>query len=204
MVAACIRVAQGVDLDPAGGAVVVINTASDPFVAERTLAIRDALKLAGITAVEEVRFEGEPKIGEKLLKERVLAKPKTVLLFALDSSAFGAVRDLIAADIDDRTFIAACYVSEDQLANVTRIATFAAIADFTPMRLIRKAVSTAVALTQGRAVTHPLEFRINVTESPVTAGALKAHILNAKNTKAQAEKEKAQEAKEKEQQKEKK
>ena len=34
----------------------MINTAGDPFVPERVAAIRDALKAAGITAIDEIRF----------------------------------------------------------------------------------------------------------------------------------------------------
>jgi hypothetical protein len=44
------------------------------------------------------------------------------------------------------------------------------MAEFVPTRLVRKAVSTAVAAAQGREMPERVEVLVTVKESPPTAG----------------------------------
>jgi hypothetical protein len=53
LVSAAIRHADTAGLQPGKTAILVINTAGDPYLPERTLAIKDALKAAGITTITE-------------------------------------------------------------------------------------------------------------------------------------------------------
>ena len=69
LVAAAIRNAKAAELDPNGGAIIVINTLGDQFIPERVAGIRDALKTAGITSVEEIRFANDVATGENLVKD---------------------------------------------------------------------------------------------------------------------------------------
>ncbi len=64
---------------------------------------------------------------------------------------------------------------------MTGIIYVAAVAEFTPTRLMRKAIVTAAALAQGRDVPPLVEFPINVTEAMVTPAIVKAQILQWKD-----------------------
>ena len=63
------------------------------------------------------------------------------------------------------------------------MAKFAAVAEFTPTRLLRKAISTAAALAQGEMCRHWSSFRINVTDSLATPAIVKAHAIQWKEAK---------------------
>ena len=59
--------AKHAELEPGKSAIIVVNTAGDSFIPERALAIKDALKAAGITTIEEVRFANDIKASRKSL-----------------------------------------------------------------------------------------------------------------------------------------
>jgi ABC-type sugar transport system substrate-binding protein len=177
MVAAVIRVVQAAELDPAGGAVVVINTNSDPFMSPRARAIVEALKAAKISVVDQVRFATDPKIGEQVLKDYFKAHPKIVMVIGVDPTSAASVREVVSAEGSGRLFIAACYTTEDQFSNVSRMPNFAAVADFTPTRLLRKAILIAVALAQGKESPPVVEYRAKVSELTADTNALRSHFL---------------------------
>ncbi len=173
MVAAAIRIAQVSELQISGGAMLVIKEGNDPFVAERDQAIKDALKAAGITLVEEVKMLADVKASEKLLSERIKANSKVVLIFAVDSVSANAMREALSADIDNRLLIAAAYTTDDQFNTIGRIPNVAAVAEFTPTRIIRRALTTANNLAQGKETPAIVDFRVNVIESPVNSNVLR-------------------------------
>ena len=56
-------------------------------------------------------------------------------------------------------------------ADMTTMIDVAAVAEFTPMRLLRKAITTAAALAQGKDVPSRVELPINRRETrPATSG----------------------------------
>ena len=173
LVSAAIRNAHYSGLEPGKSAIVVINTTGDPFVAERSLAIKDALKAAGITTVFEARFADEAINAEKVLSASLKDHPETILVFLVDSVSSSALRGLVKNDTTHRFFVAGCYVAESQLADMTGNAHVAAVAEFTPSRLMRKAIATAAALAQGRDVPPLVEFPINVSDSTATPAFVK-------------------------------
>ena len=166
LVALAIRNAKNARLDPKGGAIIVINTIGDPFLHERTEAIRDALKKSGITTIEEITFHKPIEVGAKLLTEKLKANPKLVLVFAVDSISTGACRQAMGELITDRLFVQSAYAAESSYGDMTAAADFAAVAGFAPTRLIRRAITTAVNLAQGRNVPSRVEVPIEIHESP--------------------------------------
>jgi hypothetical protein len=91
LVAAAIRNARNAKLDPKGGALLLINTAGDPFIPDRVAALRDALKAAGIGAVDEIRFAKDSATGQKLLMARLKADPKPTMVFSVDFMSTSAL-----------------------------------------------------------------------------------------------------------------
>jgi ABC-type sugar transport system substrate-binding protein len=166
LVALAIRNAKNARLDPKGGAIIVINTIGDPFLHERTEAIRDALKKSGITTVEEITFHKPVEVGAKLLTEKLKANPKLVLVFAVDSVSTAACRQVTGQLIPDRLFVQSAYAAESSYGDMTATGDFAAVAAFAPTRLIRRAITTAVNLAEGRNVPARVEVPIEVRESP--------------------------------------
>jgi ABC-type sugar transport system substrate-binding protein len=179
VVDAAIRVTKVSEIDPSGGAIVAVCTDVDPFTAQRVLAIKEALKAAGIANVIDVPVPNDSKAGEKILKETLKAHNKIVMLFGVDAASSLAVREVVAAQDADRLMIAACFTTEDHVANVSRIPHFAAVAEFTPTRVLRKAISTAIALAQGKEMPPVVEFRINIAESSINSNALNAQFQSS-------------------------
>ena len=144
---------------------ILINTVGDPFIHDRTLAIRTALKENGITAVEEINFSKSADVGAKLLKEKLKANPKLVLVFAIDGLSTTALRQVMPELIPDRLFVQSAFASDGNYGDMTRAGDFAAVAGFVPNRIIRKAISTAVSLSQGRDVPARVEVPVEVHDS---------------------------------------
>jgi ABC-type sugar transport system substrate-binding protein len=188
LVSAAIRNAHYSGLEPGKTAIMVVNTTGDSFVPERALAIKDALKSAGITTITEVRFAGEASNAEKLLSESLNNHPETILVFMVDSIGTSALRGVLKNDTTHRFFIAGCYSGEGQTAEVTGVVPIAAVAEFTPTRLMRKGVATAAALAQGRDVPSLVEFPIKVSDGIATPAVVKAQALQWKNAGEAAEK----------------
>jgi len=92
------------------------------------------------------------------------AQPETILVFALDSVSSSALRNVMKNNTAHRFFIVSCYNGEGQAADLTLVTHVAAAAEFSPTRLMRKAIATASALAQGRDVPTVVEFPINVSD----------------------------------------
>ncbi len=178
LVASAIRNAQNARLEPKGGAILMINTIGDPFIPDRALAIRSALKANGITKIEEVSFSKHAEDGSKRLTERLEADPKLVMVFSVDSLSSLATREVMTAIEADRPFILAGYAAEESYAQSTRMADFAALALYAPTRLVRRAIATAVNLAQGRNVPSVIELPIEVYDSPDDSTTAKSPSYN--------------------------
>jgi ABC-type sugar transport system substrate-binding protein len=165
LVASTIRNAKNAQLDPHGGAVLLANKFVDPFAHERSTAIRDALKDAGITTVEEISFSKSADLGAKLLKEKLATNSKLVLVFAIDGLSTSAARLAMSELIPDRLFVQAAFASDGNYADMTRVGDFAAVAAFAPNRVIRKAITTAVSLSQGHDMPARIEVPVEVYDS---------------------------------------
>ena len=185
MVAAAIRNAKAAELDPNGGAIIVSSTVGDRFMPERLDAIREALKTAGITPVDEIRVDNDSKAGEKLVKESLSAHPKFALIFSVDYASTAAIRGLLNLKDDSPFVVAACYTSDVNFQDISRQAPVAAAVEFTPVRLLRKAIATAASLSQGKVIPSPAELNMAVEDQPSHAVVMRAGIANAKKLKAE-------------------
>jgi ABC-type sugar transport system substrate-binding protein len=171
LVAAAIRNAKSAKLKPEEGAILLINSAGDAFIPDRVAAIRDALKAAGVNSIQEVRFAQDSQLAQKLLTERLKADPKPVLVFSLDFMGATGSNEAAGRIAEERPFIQAGYTSEDHLLRMADAGEFAALGFYIPVRLIRKAVSLAVAVALKKEVPKSVEIPIEIHESPANTGA---------------------------------
>jgi hypothetical protein len=68
--------------------------------------------------------------------------------------------------IPDRPFVLSAYASELCYAEMTNVGDYAAVALFIPTRMIRRSVTTAVNLAQGKNVPSRVEVPIEIHDSP--------------------------------------
>jgi ABC-type sugar transport system substrate-binding protein len=170
LVASAARNAMTAKLDPKSGAIIVVNTVGDPFLRDRTDALRSALKAFGVTTVVEIPFTQKYEVASKLLSQRLKADSKLTLVFSIDSLSSTATRNTMTELGPERPFILAGYAADDNFADYTKIADFAAMAIFAPTRLVRKAIDTAVALAERKAVPSRVEVPIVVHDSAENSG----------------------------------
>ena len=166
LVASAVRNAKNAKLKPEAGAVFLINTGGDSFIPDRAAAIRDALKAVGVNAIQEVRFAKDTQLGQKLLTEQLKADPKPALVFSFDFNSATASNTTAGEIAGERPFIQAGYASEDNLLRMASAGQFAALGHYTSTRLIRKAVSVAVAVAMKQEVPNPVEIPITIHDSP--------------------------------------
>ncbi len=170
LVASAIRNAKNASLDPTAGAIVVVNTVSDPFVDERARAIRDQLKRAGVKEVNEIRFASRVEDCVRQLTERLKKDPKPTLVFGVDSPSMSGCREVSNQLVEERPFITAGYSADEQLGMTARSGDLAAVADFMPTRLVRKAIAMAAEVADGKAVPDTIELAIVFHDSPSSTG----------------------------------
>jgi ABC-type sugar transport system substrate-binding protein len=170
IVASAIRNAKNAKLKPEEGAILLINSAGDPFMPDRVAALRAALEAEGITAIDEVRFAREAQAGNKVLIQRLQAEPKRVMVFSLDSPSAQASNQAAGQIVEDRPFVQAGYTGDENLTKMVAVGEFAALTEFSLSRLVRKAISTAVAAAQGRDLPSRVEFPLVSLDSPPTSG----------------------------------
>ncbi|HEX3448432.1 MAG TPA: hypothetical protein VHS97_09280, partial [Isosphaeraceae bacterium] len=80
------------------------------------------------------------------------------------------------------TFVAGCYTSDANMHDTSMQMAVAAAVDFTPVRLLRKAIATAASLAQGKVISSPAELTVAVEDRPGHAASLRAAVANAKKT----------------------
>lgn len=170
LVASAIRCAKNASLDPTAGAILVINTVSDPFVDDRAAALRDQLKAAGVKQITEIRFAQKVEDAVKQLTERLKTDAKPSMVFAVDSPSMTASREASNQLVDERPFVTAGYTAEEQLGQTARTGDLAAVAEFIPTRIVRKAVSLAAQAAAGNPAPEKVELAIVFHDSPPDAG----------------------------------
>jgi hypothetical protein len=169
-----IRNLKNAKIDPAGGALILISSSGDRLVPDRAAAIRQALTDAKITAVDELRIPKEMTAGSEVLKKRLQADPKPVMVFFLDYNGALVCKEVASDIVAKRPFVRAGYSADDARNRMVRAGEFAAVGEYEPTRLIRKAISVAAAAAQRREAKEKEEIPINVIESPAGSGVASA------------------------------
>lgn len=171
LVERAIRNAKTGKLDPKAGAVLLIDTVSDPLVEDRAGALREALKKQGVEAVEELRFAGPDDDGQKKLIEHLKAHPKTALVLAADLVGLDIADKTIEILKQDHPFVMAGYSpDENHSRNQTQGGQYAAVGVYSADRLLRKGISVGAAVSRGEDVPDRVEFTIPMIESHPTTG----------------------------------
>ncbi len=171
LVEAAIRNARNAKLSPAGGAILVINTAGDTLFEDRALALRAALRNAGITTIEELRFAGKADDAQAELLALLRANREPVMVLGTDLLGVSAALHVTGDSGEDRPFVIAGYSSDDGLANMVMAGEYAALAIYNPEKLICKAITTAVAAARGEKLPDRVELMVLVLDSPGNSAA---------------------------------
>ena len=90
-----------------------------------------------------------PRPARKLLTEKLKANPKLVMVFAIDGLSTTAARQVMAELIPDRLFVRQRMPADGNLQRHDQGRRLRRRGRFRPDRLVRKAISTAVSLSQG-------------------------------------------------------
>jgi hypothetical protein len=180
LVDAAINNARNAKFTVDSGAVLVMNTASDPLVDERALALRNALRDAGVKNIQEIRFAGDLDDAKKKVIELLRADRKPGMVFSPDQIGFSASYNASTTLGDERPYVVAGYSNDESGSTMARSGEFAAVAIFSPERLIRKAVTTALRASEGQRLPERVELGVPVHVSPPSAGAPKMQSMRAK------------------------
>lgn len=170
LVQSALRVLNNAKLDPKGGAVLYFSPTSDPFTTARVSAIRTALTEAGITAQTVVHCDPESANAIDAMRSALNSNPKASLIIPFDYRAFMSLHSAVADLKGDRTYVITGYNSEERSPFLAQIRNLAAVAEFRPARLIRRAVQVARSLMRGEAVAPVIEISIRFTDSPPSTG----------------------------------
>jgi ABC-type sugar transport system substrate-binding protein len=170
IVALAIRNLKNAKIDPAGGALLLISSSGDRLVPDRVAAIREALTAAKITAIDELHIPKEISAGTAVLKKRLEADSKPVMVFFVDYNGALVSKDVAGEIGEKHPFVRAGYSSDDGLSRMVRAGEYAAIGEYDPTRLVRKAVTVAAAAAQHREAKEKEEIPIAVLESPAGSG----------------------------------
>jgi hypothetical protein len=184
LVDAAINNARNAKLKIDGGAVLVINTAGDPLIDDRAQALRNALREAGVKNIQEIRFDLDLDLAKQKVVELLRADRKPGMVFSPDQVGFSAAYNATTVLGDERPFVVAGYSNDESGATMARTGEFAAVAIFSPERLIRKAITTAVLAAEGKRFPERIEIRIPVHVSPPSSGAPQMSAMRAKAKQA--------------------
>ena len=186
IVAAAIRNARNAKLKPEEGAVLTINTASDPLVEERAQALREALKSEGITAIEELRFSGDLEEAKERVIGLLRANRKAVIVVSTDHIGLTASFQAMSEMGPQRPYVVAGFTPEESGGNMTKTGEFAAVAIYSPERLLRKAVYVAAAVGRGEKVPDRVEVMVPALISPEDSTTGKMYMLNQRPARDQS------------------
>ena len=129
---------KAADIDPGKSAILLFNPAADSLVSDRALAIKNALKAAGITVSDELRFAANDSASVKAVEASLVSHNQTILVFAVDSVTSGVIKEVIHNNLDHRFAVAGCYAGEEMTAELSRVIRIAAVAtSHTPARMVR-------------------------------------------------------------------
>jgi ABC-type sugar transport system substrate-binding protein len=166
LVKAAINNARNAKLEPKEGAILMFNTASDQLAEDRAQAIRDALNEAGITTIEELRFEREIPVAKQKLTELLRARPKIGMVLSIDQVGLTSSFQLLETIGKEHSYVVAGYTREESSARLANSGQYAGVAIFGFDRLIRKAISTAASLARGDKLPERVEVPIPLHISP--------------------------------------
>lgn len=184
LVALSMRNARNAGLSPDGGAILLITSPGDPFLDDRVSAVRTALEAAKVSPIDEVRIPQDIDAGKERLLKRLKSDPRLTMVFGFDFTSTTA-SNRVAIDVAiERPFIQAGYTSDEMLPRMALSGELAAIADYVPTRLIRKAITTAAQLAQGQDPGDRVELPMVLHESPEKSGVPR---LQAEREKARRE-----------------
>ena len=171
LVAAAINNARNAKLTPESGAILMVNTISDPQSEDRVQAFHDALLDAGITKIEELRFERDPTVAKQKLTELLQANPRIGMVLSTDQVGLGTSLQLLENVGQEHVYVVAGYTLDESSAKMAYLGEFAAVAIYAPERLIRKAIMSAASLARGEKLAERIEVQIPLHISPAsTAG----------------------------------
>lgn len=177
LVEKAIRNAKNGKLDPKGGAVLLINSISDPLADDRAEALREALKDQGVEAVQELRFAGPDDDGQKKFIEHLKAHPKTVLALATDFVGLDYADKTVGILQEEHPYVVAGYGPDENNARLqTQGGQFAAVGIYSADRLLRKGVNVAAAISRGVDVPDRVRLDIPVVESDPSTGPPRAAV----------------------------
>lgn len=180
LVADAIRNAENGKLDPQNGALLFINSTSDPLAQDRADALREALKSQGIETIEELRFAGPDGGGREKLVEHLKAHPKITMVFATDFVGINIADKLTEELKDAHPYVIAGYSADETHArNQTLTGQYAAVGVYSADRLLRKGINAAAAVVaagRGAEVPDRVEVRVVMHESNRDAALPKAAV----------------------------
>jgi ABC-type sugar transport system substrate-binding protein len=171
LVAAALNNSRNAKLSLEGGAIVLIDTASDPLVEDRAGALAAALRDAGVTRISEVRYASDSNLGEKKLDERLETDQKARIVLAADNASTRAAYAMANKKSEDRPVVVAGFTTDETDVGMVRMGEYAGIAAFSEDRMIRKAITTAAQAAAGQRISGTIEVKIPVHLSPADSVA---------------------------------
>jgi ABC-type sugar transport system substrate-binding protein len=181
VVEAAIRNARNAKLKPEEGAVLMINSVSDALIGERAQALRESLQSKGIKTIDVIEFSGDLELAKKRLTELLQANRKPVVVVSADhiglTASFQAMSDLR----EQRPYVVGGFTPEESGGNMTKTGEFAAVAIYSPDRMIRRAVNVAAALGRGEKVPDKVEVIVPVLTSPEKSTTSKMYMMNKRS-----------------------
>jgi hypothetical protein len=188
IVEAAIRNARNAKLSPEA-AVLMVNASVDRLAEDRAAGLREALRNAGITAVEQLPITADTATAKADLIALLRANRKPSMVLATDLTGLTAAALATAVLGDDHLYVVGGYSWEDALASAVNGGEYAAIAVFSMDRLVARAVKTAVAASRGERLPDRVQLEVPVLESPENSAAPRMYrgYKNMENQREPAE-----------------
>lgn len=108
------------------------------------------------------------------------------MVFSVDFVSSSGTNETVTQISEERPFIQAGYTSDDNQLRLARLGEFAALGQYIPNRLIRKAISTAIAAALKQEVQSPIRIPVVIHESPPNAGVARFQSRQKAGMKAKA------------------
>jgi ABC-type sugar transport system substrate-binding protein len=169
LVAAAANNARNAKLALEAGAILAVDTTSDPLVEDRVRALVTALRDAGIRLAHEVRYAGDSNEGEKKLDDLLEGDRKACIVLGADVTSTRGAYALTSKKAEKRPYVVAGYTADESEASATRMGEYAGIAAFSADRLIRKAVATANLAAAGQKFPEQVEMLVPIHVSPANS-----------------------------------
>ena len=127
------------------------------------------MREAGVKNIQEIRFAGDLDEAKKKVIELLRADRKPGMVFSPDQIGFSASYNGTSVLGDERPYVVAGYSNDESGSIMARSGEFAAVAIFSPERLIRKAIIDR--RSRGRRAAIPRAGRAQDSRSRLTAGS---------------------------------